>query len=38
MGGGANSVEPDQTPQSASSDVGLYYLLKPVYLITYYWY
>ena len=24
-----NSVDPDQTPQSAASDLGLHYLLRP---------
>ena len=26
----ANSVDPDQTPRSAASDLGLHYLLRPV--------
>ena len=27
----ANSVDPDQTPRSAASDLGLYCLLRPVF-------
>ena len=30
----ANSVDPDQTPRSAASDLGLHYLLRPVCLNT----
>ena len=26
----ANNVDPDQTPRSAASDLGLHYLLRPV--------
>ena len=30
----ANSVDPDQTPHSAASDLGLHCLLRPVYYDT----
>ena len=29
----ANSVDPDQTSRSAASDLGLHYLLRPVFRI-----
>ena len=31
----ANSVDPDQTPQNAASDLGLYCLLRPIGQNTY---
>ena len=31
----ANSVDPDETPRSAASHLGLYCLLRPVYPNTY---
>ena len=34
-GGGANSVDPDETPHSAVSHLGLYCLLRPVCPNTY---
>ena len=30
----SNSVDPDQTPQNAASDLGLYYLLRSVCLMS----
>ena len=34
----ANSVDSDQTPQSAASDLGLHCFLRPVFPYTYGWY
>ena len=31
----ANSVDPDQTPRSAASDLGLHCLYRPGYLKSY---
>ena len=31
----ANSVDPDETPRSAASHLGLHCLLRPVFLNTY---
>ena len=29
----ANSVDPDQTPHFAASDLGLYYLQRPIIIL-----
>ena len=31
----ANSIDPDQTPQNAASDQGLYYLFRPDFFVKY---